>query len=71
MVTGGAERATQYVRTTLPRVPPEGQTLTLPGTLQGSVETPINARASGYLVRWTKEHAPSTTVIVLSFSFET
>jgi RND family efflux transporter MFP subunit len=55
LVSGGTERAMQYVRTTSPKAPAAGQTLTLPGTLQGSVETPINARASGYLVRWTKD----------------
>ena len=32
-----------------------GQTLALPGTLQGFVQAPIAARASGYLKRWTKD----------------
>ena len=31
------------------------QTITLPGTLLGQVESPISSRASGYLVRWTKD----------------
>jgi RND family efflux transporter MFP subunit len=53
--TGGAERATQYVRTALPKTATTGQTLSLPGTLQGFVQTPISARASGYLKRWTKD----------------
>lgn len=52
---GTAERAKQYVQTALPRVPATGQTLALPGTLQGFVQSPIAARASGYLKRWTKD----------------
>ena len=32
-----------------------GQTLSLPGTLQGFVQSPISARASGYLKRWYKD----------------
>ncbi len=31
------------------------QTISLPGTLLGQVESPIASRASGYLVRWTKD----------------
>ena len=31
------------------------QTISLPGTLMGLVESPISSRASGYLVRWTKD----------------
>jgi len=31
------------------------QTISLPGTLLGLVESPISSRASGYLVRWTKD----------------
>ncbi|CAN5756323.1 efflux RND transporter periplasmic adaptor subunit [soil metagenome] len=53
--TGTNERATQYVKTTLAKAPTSGQTLALPGTLQGFVQTPINARSSGYLKRWTKD----------------
>jgi len=52
---GTAERAVQYVKTALPRTPAAGQTLALPGTLQGYVQSPISARASGYLKRWTKD----------------
>ncbi|MBO9515483.1 MAG: efflux RND transporter periplasmic adaptor subunit [Variovorax sp.] len=52
---GTAERAAQYVKTALPRTPDAGQTLALPGTLQGYVQSPISARASGYLKRWTKD----------------
>jgi len=53
--TGAAEQARQYVQTTLPKVGSGGQTLALPGTLQGYVQAPISARASGYLKRWTKD----------------
>lgn len=52
---GTAERAAQYVKTALPQTPAAGQTLALPGTLQGYVQSPISARASGYLRRWTKD----------------
>jgi multidrug efflux pump subunit AcrA (membrane-fusion protein) len=38
-----------------PRTPTAGQTLALPGTLQGFVQSPISARAGGYLKRWTKD----------------
>jgi len=53
--TGASEQARQYVKTTLPKVGATGQTLALPGTLQGYVQAPISARASGYLKRWTKD----------------
>jgi RND family efflux transporter MFP subunit len=53
--TGVTEQARQYVKTTLPKVGTAGQTLALPGTLQGYVQAPISARASGYLKRWTKD----------------
>jgi RND family efflux transporter MFP subunit len=52
---GATERAVQYVKTALPITPKSGQTLALPGTLQGYVQSPISARASGYLKRWTKD----------------
>ncbi|MEJ8821140.1 efflux RND transporter periplasmic adaptor subunit [Variovorax humicola] len=53
--TGATERAIQYVKTAFPLQPTAGQTLALPGTLQGYVQSPISARASGYLKRWTKD----------------
>ena len=31
------------------------QSLSLPGTLLGQIESPISARASGYLLRWSKD----------------
>lgn len=49
------ELAKQYVKTALPQSAAAGQTLALPGTLQGFVQSPISARASGYLKRWTKD----------------
>ncbi|MEO8154508.1 MAG: efflux RND transporter periplasmic adaptor subunit [Rhizobacter sp.] len=52
---GTAERAKQYVKTALPKTSDAGQTLALPGTLQGFVQSPIAARAAGYLRRWTKD----------------
>jgi RND family efflux transporter MFP subunit len=44
-----------YVTTAFPKRATTGQTLALPGTLQGSVQAPIAARASGYLKRWYKD----------------
>ena len=52
---GTAERAKVYVRTALPKSDAAGQTVSLPGTLQGYVQSPIAARASGYLKRWTHD----------------
>ncbi|GAA4341031.1 efflux RND transporter periplasmic adaptor subunit [Variovorax defluvii] len=49
------ELARQYVKTALPQAAAAGQTLALPGTLQGFVQAPISARASGYLKRWTRD----------------
>ncbi|MFI4932078.1 MAG: efflux RND transporter periplasmic adaptor subunit [Burkholderiales bacterium] len=49
-----AENAKPYVRTTQPQRG-GGDRLSLPGTLQGNVQAPIAARASGYLKRWTKD----------------
>jgi RND family efflux transporter MFP subunit len=53
--SGAAEQSTQYVKTALPKTASAGQTLALPATLQGYVQSPIAARASGYLKRWTKD----------------
>ena len=52
---GTAERAKVYVKTALPKSDAAGQTVSLPGTLQGYVQSPIAARASGYLKRWTHD----------------
>lgn len=43
-----------HVRVTEPRAG-AGQSLTLPGTLQGFTQAPIGARSSGYLKRWHKD----------------
>jgi RND family efflux transporter MFP subunit len=53
--SGAAERSKQYVRVTRPKAGGAGQTVVLPGTLQGFVQSPIAARASGYLKRWHKD----------------
>lgn len=53
--TGTAERAVQYVKTTVVKAGDASQTIALPGSLQGQVQSPIAARASGYLKRWTKD----------------
>ncbi|VCU68293.1 Multidrug resistance protein MdtA precursor [Pigmentiphaga humi] len=50
-----AELAHQYVQVVSPSAGQGDQTLMLPGTLQGFVQSPISARASGYLKRWTKD----------------
>jgi RND family efflux transporter MFP subunit len=52
---GTAERAKVYVKVASPTTGDAGQTLSLPGTLQGFVQSPISARASGYLKRWYKD----------------
>ena len=52
---GTVERAKVYVKVAVPKSGDAGQTLSLPGTLQGFVQSPISARASGYLKRWYKD----------------
>jgi RND family efflux transporter MFP subunit len=49
------ENAQVYVRTTSARRGSAGPTLALPGTLQGFAQSPISARASGYVKRWTHD----------------
>ena len=44
-----------YVRTSMPKAGGAGQALVLPGTLQGYTQSPVAARASGYLKRWTTD----------------
>jgi len=53
--SGTAERNKLYVRVATPSAPSAGPTVSLPGTLQGFVQAPIAARASGYLKRWYKD----------------
>ena len=50
-----AERNKMYVRVTTPKSGAAAQTVVLPGTLQGYVQAPISARASGYLKKWHKD----------------
>jgi len=50
-----AERNKQYVRVTQPGSGKQSQTVVLPGTLQGYVQAPISARASGYLRKWHRD----------------
>jgi RND family efflux transporter MFP subunit len=52
---GAVEHAKQYVRVATPKSGDASQTLALPGTLQGFVQSPISARASGYLKKWYKD----------------
>lgn len=53
--TGTAERARVYVKTTFAQRNDAVLTLALPGTLQGAMQSPIAARSSGYLKRWTQD----------------
>ena len=50
-----AERNKSYVRVTQPASGAEAQTVVLPGSLQGYVQAPISARASGYLKKWYRD----------------
>ena len=50
-----ALHARQYVTTTTAQSNADGLPVTLPGTLQGVVETTIYARSSGYVLRWTRD----------------
>ncbi len=52
---GVAERGKNYVNTAIAKTSEAGQTVQLPGTLQGFVQSPIYARAGGYVKRWTKD----------------
>ncbi|MBV8635261.1 MAG: efflux RND transporter periplasmic adaptor subunit [Burkholderiaceae bacterium] len=47
-----AEEGKVYVLTTHPQGSANGTALTLPGTLQGMIESPIYARSTGYVLRW-------------------
>ncbi len=50
-----AEHAKTYVLTAQPQSGGKGEALTLPGTLQGKIESPIYARSTGYVLRWSKD----------------
>ena len=47
------EQSRQSVKTAVARRSGTSQTLALPGTLQGFVQSPVAARANGYVKRWT------------------
>jgi multidrug efflux pump subunit AcrA (membrane-fusion protein) len=53
--TSTALHAKQYVTTIAPKAGGGGQPLTLPGTLQGIIESTVYARSNGYVVRWLKD----------------
>ncbi|SFP10853.1 efflux RND transporter periplasmic adaptor subunit [Ralstonia sp. NFACC01] len=48
-------QTSRYVTTIAPKPAHTNRELTLPGTLQGYVESPIYARTSGYVLRWFKD----------------
>ena len=50
-----ALHAKRYVTTITPKAGGDGQPLTLPGTLQGVIESTVYARSNGYVVRWVKD----------------
>ena len=50
-----SEGALQYVKTIVARTSEGGQTLALPGSLQGFQQAPLAARSAGYVKRWTKD----------------
>lgn len=52
---GSAEQAKLYVKTEKPTVGGQATTLQLPGSLQGAMQSPIAARTSGYVKRWTRD----------------
>ena len=47
--------AKRYVTTIMPKPGSDGQPITLPGTLQGVIESTVYARSNGYVVRWVKD----------------
>ncbi|HEY4445622.1 MAG TPA: efflux RND transporter periplasmic adaptor subunit [Steroidobacteraceae bacterium] len=53
--TSTALHAKRYVTTIMPKAGSDGQPLTLPGTLQGVIESTVYARSNGYVVRWVKD----------------
>jgi len=53
--TVAATSAKVHVRVITPEAGGAGQALVLPGTLQGYTQSPVAARASGYLKRWTRD----------------
>lgn len=52
---GTTEAQRNFVKTTLANSNDRSQTINLPGNLQGYTQSPIYARAGGYIKRWTKD----------------
>ncbi len=50
-----AEGTVSYVKTTVAKTSEGGQTLALPGSLQGFRQAPLAARSAGYVKRWSKD----------------
>jgi RND family efflux transporter MFP subunit len=55
LAASASKQAVVTVNVVHPEPAGASQTLPLPGTLLGMVESPISARASGYLTSWTKD----------------
>ena len=50
-----SEQSNAYVKTTRPKPASGVQNIALPGSLQGYQQSPIAARSTGYLKRWTRD----------------
>jgi RND family efflux transporter MFP subunit len=50
-----SDGALPYVKTIVARTSESGQTLALPGSLQGFQQAPLAARSAGYVKRWTRD----------------
>jgi RND family efflux transporter MFP subunit len=50
-----SEQSNAYVKTTRPKPADGVQNIALPGSLQGYQQSPIAARSTGYLKRWTRD----------------
>ena len=68
---GVVERGRNYVKTTVVKSSDVAQTIALPGTLQGYTQSPIYARAGGYVKRWTKDIGARVTKGELLAEIET
>lgn len=55
LAAANTELTRQFVFTTTAQASSSKEQLTLPGTLQGIIESPIYARSSGYVLRWNKD----------------
>lgn len=52
---GTAEQSRVYVKVATPKPGGAGNTLELPGTLQGAMQAPVASRSAGYVKRWTRD----------------